>query len=29
MKSVIFGDEGTFTRILSVQEERDILKWND
>ena len=29
MKSVIFLNEGTFTRISSVQDERDILKWND
>ena len=29
MKSVIFLNEGTFTRISFVQDERDILKWND
>ena len=28
MKSVIFLNEGTFTRISSVQDKRDILKWN-
>ena len=26
MKSVIFLNEGTFTRISSVEDERDILK---
>ena len=29
MKSVIFLNEGTFTQISSVQDEQDILKWND
>ena len=29
VKSVNFDNEGTFTRISSMQDERDILKWND
>ena len=28
VKSVIFLNEDTFTRIVSVQDERNILKWN-
>ena len=28
-KVLFFVFEGTFTRISSVQDERDILKWND
>ena len=29
VKSVNFWNEGTFTRISSLQDERVILKWND
>ena len=29
VKSVIFLNVGTFTRISSVQDEINILKWND
>ena len=29
MKSVIFLNEGTFTRMSSVQDKQENLKWND